>query len=62
MTDSPVLEVEGLVKHFHVGSQLMRGGGTVHAVDGLSLKVCPGELLGPGGEAPALRDLVAGRA
>ena len=41
MTDSPVLEVEGLVKHFHVGSQLMRGGGMVHAVGGLSLKVLP---------------------
>jgi peptide/nickel transport system ATP-binding protein/oligopeptide transport system ATP-binding protein len=51
MTDAPVLEVEGLVKHFHVGSQLTGGGGTVHAVDGVSLTIGPGELLGLVGES-----------
>ncbi len=35
-TAQPVLEVEDLVKHFHVGAQLLGGGGTVHAVDGVS--------------------------
>jgi oligopeptide transport system ATP-binding protein len=51
MTETPVLEVEGLVKHFHVGSQLTGGGGTVHAVDGVSLSIGPGELLGLVGES-----------
>jgi ABC-type oligopeptide transport system ATPase subunit len=51
MTDAPVLEVEGLVKHFHVGSQLLGGGGIVHAVDGVSLTIGPGELLGLVGES-----------
>ena len=44
----PVLEVEGLVKHFHVGPQLMGGGGIVQAVDGVSLTIGPGELARPG--------------
>jgi len=51
MIDVPVLEVDGLVKHFHVGSQLLGGGGTVHAVDGVSLTIGPGELLGLVGES-----------
>jgi oligopeptide/dipeptide ABC transporter ATP-binding protein len=51
MTGDPVLEVDGLVKHFHVGSQLLGGGGTVHAVDGVSLTIGPGELLGLVGES-----------
>jgi oligopeptide/dipeptide ABC transporter ATP-binding protein len=51
MTNETVLEVEGLVKHFHVGSQLLGGGGTVHAVDGVSLKIGAGELLGLVGES-----------
>jgi hypothetical protein len=50
MTDTAVLEIEGLVKHLHVGSQLTGGGGTVHAV------------VGPSGEAPSVRDLVGGHA
>jgi ABC-type oligopeptide transport system ATPase subunit len=51
MTTAPVLEVEDLVKHFHVGSQFSGGGGTVHAVDGLSLTIGPGELVGLVGES-----------
>jgi len=51
MTEPPVLEVEGLVKHFHVGPQLLGGGGIVHAVDGVSLSVGPGELVGLVGES-----------
>ncbi len=48
---APVLEVERLVKHFHVGSQLLGGGGTVHAVDGVSFSIGPGEMLGLVGES-----------
>jgi oligopeptide/dipeptide ABC transporter ATP-binding protein len=46
-----VLEVENLVKHFHVGSQLTGGGATVHAVDGVSFSIGPGEMLGLVGES-----------
>jgi oligopeptide/dipeptide ABC transporter ATP-binding protein len=52
MTEAqPVLEVTDLVKHFHVGSQLTGGGGTVHAVDGVSFDIAPGEMLGLVGES-----------
>jgi oligopeptide transport system ATP-binding protein len=52
MTDpTPTLEVENLVKHFHVGSQIMGGGATVHAVDGVSLTIASGEMLGLVGES-----------
>ena len=51
MTETPVLEVEGLVKHFHVGPQLMGGGGLVRAVDGVSLTIGAGELVGLVGES-----------
>src|SRR5215217_9404225 len=46
-----VLEVTDLVKHFHVGSQFTGGGGTVHAVDGVSFSIAPGEMLGLVGES-----------
>jgi oligopeptide transport system ATP-binding protein len=51
MSAQPVLEVESLVKHFHVGAQLLGGGGTVHAVDGVSLRIGSGEMLGLVGES-----------
>ena len=48
----PVLEVVDLVKHFHVGSQLRSSGGSiVHAVDGVSFTIAPGEMLGLVGES-----------
>jgi oligopeptide/dipeptide ABC transporter ATP-binding protein len=50
-TPPPVLEVEGLVKHFHVGPQLTGGGGIVRAVDGVSLTIGAGELVGLVGES-----------
>jgi oligopeptide/dipeptide ABC transporter ATP-binding protein len=59
MSDAPVLEVENLVKHFHVGSQLLGGGGTVHAVDGVSLTIGPGEVLGLVGESGSGKSTVA---
>ena len=47
----PVLEVEGLVKHFTLGRGIGKGGRIVHAVDGVSFSVAPGEVLGLVGES-----------
>jgi oligopeptide transport system ATP-binding protein len=47
----PVLEVEGLVKHFTLGRGVGKGGRVVHAVDGVSFSVAPGEVLGLVGES-----------
>jgi oligopeptide/dipeptide ABC transporter ATP-binding protein len=46
----PVLEVTDLVKHFRVGG-LRAGGDVVRAVDGVSLRIDPGEVLGLVGES-----------
>jgi oligopeptide transport system ATP-binding protein len=48
---TPTLEVVDLVKHFVTGSQLLGGGGIVHAVDGVSFAIAPGEMLGLVGES-----------
>ncbi len=43
----PLLEARQLTKNFTVGKTMMPGSGRVlHAVDGIDLKVSPGETLG----------------
>jgi oligopeptide transport system ATP-binding protein len=51
-TQSAVLEVIDLKKHYRVGGQLIAGrASTVYAVDGVSLTLAPGEILGLVGES-----------
>jgi oligopeptide/dipeptide ABC transporter ATP-binding protein len=47
----PMLEVEGLVKHFTLGRGIGGGGRTVYAVDEVSFSIAPGEVLGLVGES-----------
>ena len=48
---TPVLEVTDLVKHFSAGSAFGRGAGSVKAVDGVSLTIGTGQILGLVGES-----------
>jgi oligopeptide/dipeptide ABC transporter ATP-binding protein len=48
---SPVLEVEGLVKHFQVRPTGSQPGGLLRAVDGVGLALDPGQTLGVVGES-----------
>jgi oligopeptide transport system ATP-binding protein len=48
---APVLEVEGLVKHFPLGRGIGAGGNVVYAVDGVSFSLAEGEVLGLVGES-----------
>jgi oligopeptide transport system ATP-binding protein len=61
MTDTrPLLEVTDLVKHYAVrGGILRRRVGTVHAVDGVSFSLQPGETLGLVGESGCGKSTVA---
>jgi len=48
----PLIEVRGLVKHYPVGGNVFgRGGGRVHALDGVDLAIAPGQVLGLVGES-----------
>ena len=49
--EQPVLEVDGLVKHFTLGRGVGGDGRVVHAVDGVSFSIGPGEVLGLVGES-----------
>jgi oligopeptide transport system ATP-binding protein len=55
----PTLEVEDLVMHFRTGRGIGAGGGVVHAVDGVSFSIAPGELLGLVGESGSGKSTVA---
>jgi oligopeptide/dipeptide ABC transporter ATP-binding protein len=57
--DTPTLEVEDLVMHFRTGRGIGSGGGVVHAVDGVSFSIAPGELLGLVGESGSGKSTVA---
>jgi oligopeptide/dipeptide ABC transporter ATP-binding protein len=48
---SPLLDVRDLVVHYRPGGWLGRGGPPVRAVDGVSLRIAPGETLGLVGES-----------
>jgi ABC-type oligopeptide transport system ATPase subunit len=49
---SPLLEVEGLKKHFPIHTGVFsRGSGQVYAVDGISFHIDRGETLGLVGES-----------
>jgi oligopeptide transport system ATP-binding protein len=49
--NAPILEVTDLCKHFPVGRALRTGTEVVHAVDGVSFTISPGEVLGLVGES-----------
>ncbi len=48
---SPLLEIQGLVKHYPVGSRFSAQRRLLRAVDGIDLSVSPGETLGLVGES-----------
>ena len=56
---APTLELEDLVMHFRTGRGIVGGGSVVHAVDGVSFSIAPGELLGLVGESGSGKSTVA---
>ena len=51
MSEAPLLEIQGLKRHFAVRGLLNRRIGTLRALDGVDLSVQPGEVLGIVGES-----------
>jgi peptide/nickel transport system ATP-binding protein len=59
-TDTPILEVKGLVKHFPIRNEIpFTKKEAVHAVDGVDLSVWPGETVGLVGESGCGKSTVA---
>ena len=54
---APLLEVRGLQKHFRIPRS--RGGGEVHAVDGVDFTIASGEILGLVGESGSGKSTIA---
>ena len=50
-TATPIMEVTGLVKHFHMGGGLLARRHVVRAVDGVTLTIERGEIMGVVGES-----------
>ncbi|HTI83422.1 MAG TPA: ABC transporter ATP-binding protein [Acetobacteraceae bacterium] len=50
-TRPPIMEVQGLVKHFRLGGGMLAKRRVVHAVDGVDLTIDRGEILGVVGES-----------
>ena len=48
---TPIMRVTGLVKHFHMGGGLLARRHTVRAVDGITLSIDRGEIMGVVGES-----------
>ena len=49
--NAPLLELDGIVKHFHIRAGANRAAGLLRAVDGVSLTLAAGETLGVVGES-----------
>ncbi len=56
---APILEIQGLVKHFPLGGGLGHRAGVVHAVEGVDLTVAPGEVLAIVGESGSGKSTLA---
>ena len=56
---APAIEVVDLVKHFRTGGRVTDGRSLVHAVNGVSLQLRPGEMLGLVGESGSGKSTIA---
>lgn len=60
MTETPLLQVEGLTKHFPIrGGIIQRPIGAVRAVDGVSFSIARGEVFGLAGESGSGKSTIA---